>query len=62
MIEAVRGRWIGSKTWNRVVGIFGNQLDSPQTAWACCDVHEAGMAIGLGFIKWNRCWVIGREQ
>ena len=29
LVEAVRGRLIGSKTWNRIVWIYGTQIYSP---------------------------------
>ena len=61
MIEAVRGRLIGLKTWDRIFGIFGAILDSPQTVWAACDVIYAlnhvlvcmrpGMAMDFRFTK-----------
>ena len=34
LIEAVSGRLIGPKFWDRIVEIFGAILDSPQTVWA----------------------------
>ena len=68
----MRGRLIGPKTWDRIVGIFGACLDSPRTVWAACVViyplnhvlvyMRPEMAMDFGFTKWNRCWVIGREQ
>ena len=68
----MRGCLIGPKTWDRIVGIFGARLDSPQTVRAACVVIYAlnhvlvcmrpEMAMDFGFTKWNRCWVIGREQ
>ena len=68
----MRGRLIGLKTWDLIVGIFGAHLDSPRTVWAACVVIYAlnhvlvcmrpEMAMDFGFTKWNRCWVIGREQ
>ena len=64
MIEAVRGRLIGPKTWDRIVGIFGAILDSPRTVWAAWVVIYAlnhvlvcmrpGMTMDFGFTKWNR--------
>ena len=69
MIEAVRGRLIRPKTWDRIVGIFGAILDSSQTVWAAWDVIYAlnhvlvcmrpGMAMDFWFIKWNRGWTSG---
>ena len=69
MIEVVRGRLIGPKTWDRIVGIFGAILDSPRTVWAAWVVIYAlnhvlvcmrpGMAMDFGFIKWNRGWTSG---
>ena len=41
MIEAVRGRLIGPKTWDRIVRIFVAILDSPRTVWAAWDVIYA---------------------
>ena len=29
LVEAVRGRLIGSKTWDRIVWIYGTQIYSP---------------------------------
>ena len=68
----MRGRLIGPKTWDRIVRIFGARLDSPLTVWASCVViyvlnhvlvcMRPEMAMDFGFTKWNRCWVIGREQ
>ena len=72
MIEAVSGRLIGPKTWNRNVKILRARLDSPQTVWAPWVIiytinyvvmcMRSEMATDFGFTKWNRCWVIGREQ
>ena len=69
MIEAVRVRLIGPKTWDRIVGIFGAILDSPHTVWAAWVVIYAlnhvlvcmrlGMAMDFGFTKWNRGWTSG---
>ena len=62
----MRGRLIGPKTWDRIVGIFGACLDSPRTVWAAsgiiyvincvlvCIMPE--MAMDFGLTKWNRCW------
>ena len=46
--------------------------DSPRTVWAASGIIYAincivvcmrpEMAMKSGFTKWNRCWVIGREQ
>ena len=68
----MRGRLIHPKTWDQIVGIFGANLDSPRTVWAACVVIYAlnhvlvcmrqEMAMDFDFTKWNRCWVIGREQ
>ena len=68
----MRGRLIGPKTWDQIVGIFVARLDSPRTVWAACVVIYAlnhvlvcmrpEIAMDFGFTKWNRCWVIGREQ
>ena len=43
MIEAVSGRFIGLKTWDRSVRIFGARLDNPQQCMdslgcLCCDL------------------------
>ena len=69
MIEAMRGRLIGPKTWDRIVGIFGVILDSPRTVWAAWVVIDAlnhvlvcmrlEMAMDFGFTKWNRGWTSG---
>ena len=69
MIEAVRGRLICPKTWDRIVEIFGAIFDSPRTVWAAWVVIYAlnhvllcmrsGMDMDFGFTKWNRCWVSG---
>ena len=69
MTEAVRGRLIGSKTWDRIVGIFRAILDTPQTVWAAWVVIYAlnhvfvcmrpRMAMDFGFTKWNRGWTSG---
>ena len=69
MIEVVRGRLIGPKTWDRIVRIFGATLDSPLTVWAAWVVIYAlnhvlvcmrpGMAMDFGFTKWNRGWRSG---
>ena len=63
MIEVVRGRLIGPKTWDRIVGIFGAILDSARTVWAAWVVIYAlncvlvcmrpGMAMDFGLTKWN---------
>ena len=55
------GRLIGPKTWDRIVGILGARLDSPQTVWAACVVIYAlnhvlvcmrpGMVMELGSTK-----------
>ena len=29
LVEAMRGRWIGPKTWDRIVWIYGTQIYSP---------------------------------
>ena len=68
----MRGRLIGPKTWDLIVGIFGARLDSPLTVWASYVVIYVSnhvlvcmrleMAMDFGFTKWNPCWVIGREQ
>ena len=49
--------------------IFVARLDSPRTVWASCDIIYAincvlvcmrpEMAMGIGFIKWNQCWMSG---
>ena len=72
MLETVRGRLIGPKTWDRIIGKFGAILDSPQTVWAAWVViytlncvlmcMRPEMVMDFGFTKWNRCCVIGREQ
>ena len=69
LIEAVSGRLIGLKTWDRIVEIFGAVLDSPRTVWAACGVIYAincvlvcmrsEMAIDTGFKKWNQCLMSG---
>ena len=69
LIEAVSGRLIGPKTWDRIVGILGAHLDSPRTVWAACVVIYAlnhvlvcmrpEMAMDFRFTKWNRCCVSG---
>ena len=69
MIEAVRGRLIDPKTWDRIVGIFGAILDSPRIVWAAWVViyelnhvlvcMRLGMAMDFGFTKWNRGWTSG---
>ena len=69
LIEAVRGRLIGPKTWDRIVGIFGAHLDSPRTVWATCVgiysinyvvvCMRSGMAMKFGSAKKNRCWMSG---
>ena len=48
MIEAVRGRLIGPKTWDRIFRIFGAILNSPRTIWEClgCDLF-INSCIGL---------------
>ena len=72
MIEAVRGRLIGPKTWDRIVRIFGATLDSPRTVWAAWVVIYAlnhvlvcmrpGMTMDFGFTKWNRGWTSGQPM
>ena len=62
MIEALRGRLIGPKTWDRIVGIA--ILDSPRAVWAAWVViyplnhvlvcMRPEMAMDFGFSKWNR--------
>ena len=57
----MRGRLIGPKTWDRIVGIFGARLDSPRTVWAAYVVIYAlnhvlvcmgpEMAMDFGFTK-----------
>ena len=64
MIEAVRGRLIGPKTWDQIVGIFLAILDSPQIVWVAWVVIYAlnhvlvcmrpKVAMDFGFTKWNR--------
>ena len=77
--EALNGRLIGPKTWDRIVEFFGEFLEP---IWTVCDcvgavwgvcfiIYEINcvlvcmrpeMAMDFGFTKWNRCWMIGREQ
>ena len=59
----MRGRLIGPKTWDQIVGIFGSHFDSPRTVWAASDIIYAinyglvcirpEMAMDFGFTKWN---------
>ena len=64
LIEAVSGRLIGPKNWDRIVGFFfWAVLDSPRTVWAACVAIYAincvlvcmrpEMAMEFGFTKWN---------
>ena len=76
LIEVVRGRLIGPKTWDRIVGNFWRPFeqfsDSPRTVWAIgvgiCVINcivvcmRPEIVIKFGFTKWNRYWEIGREQ
>ena len=75
LIEALNGRLIGSKTWNRnvkMVGAFWTVRDSARTVWASWVLIYAlnhvlmcmrpEMAMDFRFTKWNRCWVIFRKQ
>ena len=69
LFEAVSGRLIDPKIWNRNVEIFRAVLDSPRTVWAPCVIHytlncvfvcmRPEMAMELGSTKWNRCLVSG---
>ena len=69
MIEALRGRLIDPKTWDRIVRIFGAHLDSPLTVWADCVGNYSincvlvsrrpEMGMELGFSKWKRGWTTG---
>ena len=34
LIEALNDRLISPKTWDRIVGIFGDGLNSPRTVWS----------------------------
>ena len=66
----MRGRLIGPKTWDRIVGIFGAILDSPLGVdclgcWVMIYAlnhvlvsKRPGMAMEFGFTKWNRCWMV----
>ena len=47
-IEAVSGRLISLKTWNRNVKIFRARLDSPRTVWAPCGVIYAINCVLVG--------------
>ena len=68
-IEALNGHLIGPKTWDRIVGIFGDGLDSPRTVWLSWVmiyslIHglvcmRSGMAMEFGSAKKNRCWMSG---
>ena len=67
--ETVRGRLIGPKTWDRIVGNFGAILDSPRTVWTAWVVIYAlnrvlvrmrpEMAMDFGFTEWNGGWTSG---
>ena len=69
LIEAVSGRLIGPKTWDRNVEIFEPVLDNPRTVWATCMIiyaincvlvcMKSEMAIDIGLRKWNQCLVSG---
>ena len=69
MIEAIRARLIGPKTWDRIVGIFGDGLDSPRTVWSSWVMIYAlihglvcmrpGMAMEFESTKKNRFWMSG---
>ena len=59
----MRGRLIGPKTWDRIVGIFGQSTDY-LAAWVVicalnyvlmCMMPE--MAMEFGFTKRNRYWM-----
>ena len=60
MIEVMRGRLIGPKTWDRIARIFRaiwtvhglcvdcvGYLCHDLCIKSCCDAYEAGMAIGF---------------
>ena len=75
LIEAVSGRLIGSKSWNRSAKIL-------KPIWTVCDCVGAvlgvcfinyaincivacirpEMTMDFGFTMWNRCLMIGHEQ
>ena len=69
LIEALNGRLIDPKTWDQIVGIFGDGLDSPQTVWLSLVmiyalIHglvcmRSGMAMEFWSAKKNRCWMSG---
>ena len=73
LIEAVRGRLIGPKTWDRIVGNclrpFKQFSDSPWTVWTiggiiykinCVLVNRRPeMAMEIGFKKRNKHWMSG---
>ena len=69
LIKAVRGLLISLKFWDRIVGIFGAILNSPQTVWAAWVVIYAlnhvsvcvrlEMAMEFGYTKRDRRLVSG---
>ena len=73
LIEAMRGRLIGPKTWDRIVENFWRPFeqfsDSPHTVWAigvgicvinCALVNRRPkMGMEFGSTKRNRCWMSG---
>ena len=50
--EAVRGRLIGPKTWDRIDIIFGTKLEQPVTApqffWVDLTVHSCANHVLIG--------------
>ena len=71
----MRGRLIGLKSWDRIVGNYRSpvgQSVTVHTVWVSWVLIYAlnhvlmcmrsEMDMDFGFTKWNRCWVIGREQ
>ena len=50
--EAVRGRLIGPKTWDRIDIIFGTKMEQPVTApwlfWVDLSVHSCGNHVLIG--------------
>ena len=68
-VEALNGRLIGPKSWNRSVGIYETHLQSVSVLGAVlgvgviiCETNcivmcmRPEMAMKFGFTKWNRCW------
>ena len=64
LYEAVRGRLIGPKSWDRIVIILKPQMDSPCSSRTFCDGYDGnyvlnhvlvwmrpGMAVKCGFTK-----------